>query len=156
VLPNSGKEASSVIKDSAVGMVTRPLAVWSKNALSTSYRDNKYFSSLNHPDGLWGPHSLKFSGEQGHFTRNTKMTVISIYLQGKCVELYLHSPIHFNCMVLRYNNSFSFEEHTKRKIKKREEGDVRVTKFITWNVTEIIRVLKVSRWCPLVLMVNAC
>jgi hypothetical protein len=23
-------------------------------------------------------------------------------------------------------------------------------------VTEIIRVLKVSRWCPLVLMVNAC
>jgi len=46
------------------------------------------------------------------------MTVISIYLQGKCVELYLHSPIRLNCVVLRYKNNFSFEEHTKRKEKK--------------------------------------
>jgi hypothetical protein len=135
VLPNSGKEAlvsyrrlgfdlqyRSVLKDSAVGMMTRSLAVWSKNALSTSYRDNKYFSSLNHPDGLWGPPSLKFNGDQGHFTRNTKMTVISTYLQGKCVELCLHSPIRLNCVVLRYNSSFSFEEHTKRKIKGERRG----------------------------------
>ena len=135
MLPNSGKEAwvsyrrlgvdppyRSALQDSAFGMVTRSLAVWSKNALSTSYRDNKYFSSVNHPDGLWVPTNLKFNGDQGHFTRNTKMTVISIYLQGKCVELYLHSPIRLNCVVLRYNNIFSFEEHTKRKIK-RERRD---------------------------------
>jgi Na+-transporting methylmalonyl-CoA/oxaloacetate decarboxylase beta subunit len=44
-----------------------------------------------------------------------------------------------------------------RKIKKREEEEVvRVTKFITGNVIEIIWVLKVSRWCPLVLVVNVC
>jgi len=41
------------------------------------------------------------------------------------------------------------------KIKKRVEGVVRVTKFITGNVIENIRVLKVSRWCPLVLVMNA-
>jgi hypothetical protein len=133
VLPNSGKETwvsyrrlgfdllcRSVLKDSAVAMVNRSLAVRSKNALSTSYRDNKYFSSVNHPDGLWGTPSLIFNGDQGHFTRNTKMT-ISTYLQGKCLELCLPSPIRLNCVVLRYNSSFSFEEHTKRKIK-REEG----------------------------------
>jgi len=62
VLPNSGKEAwvsyrrlevdpqyPSVLRDSAVGMGIRSLALLSKNALSTSYRDNKNFSSLNYP-----------------------------------------------------------------------------------------------------------
>jgi hypothetical protein len=44
----------------------------------------------------------------------------------------------------------------KRKIKKREEGVVRVTKFIAGYAIENIRVLKVSRWCPLVLVVNVC
>jgi hypothetical protein len=47
-----------------------------------------------------------------------KMTVFSIYLQGECVELYLHSPIRLNCVMLKYSNSFSFEAHTNKKDKK--------------------------------------
>lgn len=112
MLPNSGKETWvsyrglgvdfrywSVLRDSAVGMRTRSLALLSNNAHSTSYRENKYFSSLNYPDGLWGPPRVIFNREQGHVTRNTKRTVNFIYLQGKCVELYLHSPIRLNCVL---------------------------------------------------------
>lgn len=41
-------------------------------------------------------------------------------------------------------------------IKKGVERVVRVTKYITGNVRENVRFLKVSRGCPFVFVVNAC
>jgi hypothetical protein len=43
-----------------------------------------------------------------------KMTVNSIYFQDECMEIFLHSPIRLNCVVLKYSN-FQFRSAHERE-----------------------------------------
>jgi hypothetical protein len=93
-------------RDCSVGIVTRLRAARLRSRGSTPSKVKRFFSSTQHPDGLWGPPSFAYNGyrqlfPRGWSGRGVKVTIhLHLVPRLRKMELYLHSHLCLHAVVL--------------------------------------------------------
>jgi hypothetical protein len=96
---------SSRSRNSSVTIVTRLCIGRLRNRSSIAGKGNRFVSSPQRPDRLWGPPSVLSNGHHGLFARGqngqcVKLTThVPLVPRPGMVELYLHSPIRLYCVL---------------------------------------------------------